>query len=199
MITIEEVEKMEASSKKSEVRQNWNIDVGMLPPEEVKEWVENIEKIYPYSKANTMGGHNDEVRSSKIRWVTGDSYLTEFLFQVANQFSEKTGIHIYKNCEIQYTEYDAAYKGHYSMHHDVNWNRSDGIDRKLSVTFQLSDPNDYEGGDFLFEEIENPDPQKLKQLGTYLIFPSYHRHMVTPVTKGIRKSLVAWFYGPQWH
>jgi len=30
-----------------------------------------------------------------------------------------------------------------------------------------------------------------------LIFPSYLWHRVTPVTKGIRKSLVAWVIGPQ--
>ena len=30
------------------------------------------------------------------------------------------------------------------------------------------------------------------------MFPSYHRHAVEPVTKGVRKSLVAWFYGPCW-
>ena len=190
--------KMMSEEKKPEVRQNWNMDSGMLPPEEVAEWIENIERIYGIQQASTFGEHDSKVRSSKIRWVTGDAYLTEFLFQVANQFAEKTGIHIYKNCEIQYTEYHASENGHYAMHHDVDWNRVDGLDRKLSVTFQLSSPEDYEGGDFIFEEIENPDPRMLRQLGTNLVFPSLHKHAVTPVTRGVRKSLVAWFYGPQW-
>ena len=72
-------------------------------------------------------------------------------------------------------------------------------DRKLSVTIQLSDSNDYEGGDFVFDqEYQSPDPKALRKKGTILVFPSPIRHAVKPVTKGTRKSLVAWVEGPKW-
>ena len=35
-----------------------------------------------------------------------------------------------------------------------------------------------------------------KERGTVIAFPSYQLHRVTPVTAGIRKSLVAWVLGP---
>ena len=105
-------------------------------------------------------------------------------------------IDVENRSEIQFTEYRHNENGHYDWHHDVNWNGQKSFDRKLSVTIQLSDSNDYVGGDFEFEEIKtNVD---FKSLGTIIIFPSYLRHRVAPVTFGVRRSLVAWFYGPQW-
>ena len=32
--------------------------------------------------------------------------------------------------------------------------------------------------------------------GSIIIFPSFMMHQVTPITKGIRNSLVLWAYGP---
>lgn len=67
--------------------------------------------------------------------------------------------------------------------------------RKLSMTIQLSDPNDYEGGDLRFminKEIVNAPKEK----GTIIIFPSFIMHRVTPITKGTRQSIVGWVSGP---
>jgi PKHD-type hydroxylase len=36
----------------------------------------------------------------------------------------------------------------------------------------------------------------LNKTGSVIVFPSDTEHRVTPVTKGIRYSLVAWFLGP---
>ena len=73
-------------------------------------------------------------------------------------------------------------------------------DRKLSMTIQLSDSHEYEGGDFKFrDDITNlPTKEQLRKKGTVLIFPSFLYHSVQPVTKGIRKSLVTWIEGPAW-
>ncbi len=55
---------------------------------------------------------------------------------------------------MQFIEYGHNEKGHYDWHHDVNWNGQDGVDRKLSVTIQLRDSNEYVGGNFEFDEIK---------------------------------------------
>ena len=47
-------------------------------------------------------------------------------------------------------------------------------------------------------QYEQPNPHSLKQQGTVFVFPSTLRHQVTPVTSGVRKSLVAWVEGPKW-
>jgi PKHD-type hydroxylase len=67
--------------------------------------------------------------------------------------------------------------------------------RKLSMTIQLSDSDDYEGGDLQFminQKIVNAPRKK----GTIIIFPSFIIHRVTPITKGTRQSIVGWVSGP---
>ncbi|MGB0647256.1 MAG: 2OG-Fe(II) oxygenase, partial [Bradymonadia bacterium] len=76
------------------------------------------------------------------------------------------------------------------------WYNTAGVDRKLSVTVQLDDEGVYSGGELEFEELQTS--ANLRARGTVLVFPSYLRHRVTPVTNGVRRALVAWFYGPEW-
>jgi len=66
--------------------------------------------------------------------------------------------------------------------------------RKLSFAVLLTDPTDFEGGDF---EIGSDAgvPVAIPR-GSAVIFPSYQRHRVAPVTSGERASLVGWFTGP---
>ena len=63
--------------------------------------------------------------------------------------------------------------------------------RKLSMTLLLSDPSEFEGGNL---EIAGKKMSHMKQ-GHAAIFASFLQHRVTPVTKGVRKSLVVWFNG----
>tara|TARA_Y100001937_G_scaffold89459_1_gene120994 strand:+ start:199 stop:741 length:543 start_codon:yes stop_codon:yes gene_type:complete len=137
-----------------------------------------------------------DIRSSTVRWLH-DRWVRDFLWDYVNQANINAfGVNISNYAEMQYTEYHADEQGHYGWHHDINWNASVNSDRKVSITVQLSDEGEYEGGDFLFDECDTPQNSKAK--GTILIFPSYLRHCVTPVTNGTRCSLVAWFHGPRW-
>jgi PKHD-type hydroxylase len=124
-------------------------------------------------------------------WIK--NLLWEYILKVNNKSFK---INVEKKSEVQFTEYCYEDNGHYDWHQDVNWNGQTDIDRKISITVQLSNENEYDGGNFEFDELETNTNFKLK--GTIIIFPSYLRHRVTPVTSGVRKSLVAWFSGPQW-
>lgn len=121
----------------------------------------------------------------------------------------------------QYTTYehrpDAPVTGDfYTWHLDASDRpQSEGNRvRKLSSTVQLSDPEDYEGGYFeyieyhgVFDKLNIYDtvvdignfkksvPFSAKAKGTLIVFPSDTYHQVTPVTRGVRKSLVSWFHG----
>ena len=135
------------------------------------------------------------IRRSKICWLS-DKWIKMLLWEYVLKANKAFQIDIENNSEVQFIEYRDNEKGHYDWHHDVNWNGQDGMDRKLSVTIQLSDSNEYFGGNFEFDEIKtNVD---FKPQGTEIIFPSYLRHRVSPVTFGTRRSLVAWYYGPKW-
>lgn len=84
--------------------------------------------------------------------------------------------------------------GHYDWHLDRG---GLGIaPRKLSAVIQLSDPNEYEGGDLQLYVGSEPTNIK-KQKGLVVVFPSFVLHRVTPVTGGTRRSLVAWLSGPK--
>ncbi|MDB2656544.1 2OG-Fe(II) oxygenase [Crocinitomicaceae bacterium] len=67
--------------------------------------------------------------------------------------------------------------------------------RKLSVTVQLSDPDEYEGGDLEFM-INHKTVKAPRKKGTIVVFPSFIMHRVTPITKGTRQSIVGWVSGP---
>lgn len=95
---------------------------------------------------------------------------------------------------LQFSEYKDKKRGFYSKHVDQFY--SSGINRKLSLSIQLSDPKDYKGGDLLLHHSSTPSKAEKKQ-GTVIVFPSYTLHEVTPVTKGTRYSLVGWVLGPK--
>ena len=84
--------------------------------------------------------------------------------------------------------------GHYAYHKDAELPNSTKITRKLSAVLFLSNPKDYEGGVFDFEDLEGKI-DKMPQ-GSIIVFPSYVKHRVTPVTSGERYTAVAWAIGP---
>ena len=145
-----------------------------------------------FSSAETMQG----IRSCTVRWLD-DEWLRDLLWSYVTQANER-GFNVAVNghAEMQVTEYTATQDAHYDWHHDVQWNGQSEMDRKLSITVQLSDASAYAGGDFEFDEIKtNAD---FRSKGTVLVFPSYLRHKIHPVTAGTRRALVAWFFGPRW-
>ena len=179
----------------TKVRQNWQMFTGAMPEDKIEKIISAAGNT---EKASTFNNGGDDVRTSRVSWLTGNQFVLDELYHfvfTANSHAFHTNI--YKKADVQFTEYLATEGGHYAWHHDIDWNRCDGMDRKLSVTVQLSSPDEYEGGDFSFSEVESPD-ERSREKGTVLIFPSYLQHAVSPVTRGTRRSLVAWFEGPQW-
>jgi len=135
-------------------------------------------------------------RKSKIKFVR-DNYIKSILYDFVLEANRKSfGYDITQACDIQYAEYHASEKGHYDWHQDWTPFLDIPFHRKLSVTVQMSDPSEYEGGKFEINAEGLPD--WIAEKGTILVFPSFLEHRVTPVTKGMRRSLVAWFEGPRW-
>jgi PKHD-type hydroxylase len=83
--------------------------------------------------------------------------------------------------------------------------------RKLNVLCQLSDPNEYEGGDLYvtgtgIDDLDKgvtagnygmplPTTKLPREQGSVFVFPSWVWHCVTGVTKGTRYSLVNYMHG----
>jgi hypothetical protein len=81
----------------------------------------------------------------------------------------------------------------FSKHTDNYNSLSEDIDRKITMSIQLSDDEDYVGGDLLI--LSKPYSRKK---GSIIAFPSLFSHQVTPIVKGERWSLISWAWGPEW-
>jgi PKHD-type hydroxylase len=150
-------------------------------------------------------GVNPDARRSPIRFINNGDWrfqnVFDELWKTAIQANKDFfNIHISKLDFVQLAEYDAAELGEYKEHHDVFWVNNDPYyHRKLSAIIQLSDPNDYEGGDFeLTDTATFPPANELREQGTVIFFPSMFRHRANPVIRGTRHSIAAWFEGPKW-
>ena len=112
-----------------------------------------------------------------------------------------------KIANIQYFNYDVegidklrflkyGIGGRYEWHTD--YGRHECSMRKLTGIIQLSDSNDYEGGDFEFGLTDTEGSGLLKgnrNKGCLLVFPSFLSHRVAPLTKGKRYSIITWLEG----
>jgi PKHD-type hydroxylase len=91
---------------------------------------------------------------------------------------------------LLYCEYPD--KGQFDWHIDCG--ESPTSTRKISLSLQLSDASEYEGGGLEFAHYG--ELREGRGVGTAIAFPAFVHHRVAPVTRGIRRSLVAWAHGP---
>ena len=176
--------------------ENWAYINNFLNPEECEKIIKLGESLLP-DIATTLGGNKDNARDSKTSWIY-PSKESEFIFRKVTDAVNSLNNQFF-NFELdvfaegfQFTKYEAP-AGKYDLHMDKAYKP---VIRKMSVVIQLSNPNDFEGGDLLLQTSNKPDVMK-KEQGHLIMFPSYIVHGVTPVTKGTRYSLVAWISGPQ--
>lgn len=168
-------------------------------PEELKTIERDVQSI-PLQDGTILSGDDitstESYRKSSLRWIPQNekfSWIYERLAdltKIANDTLWKFDITSMPE-QIQFTEYYED-GGHYDWHTDIG---SDFASiRKISITVQLSENDDYEGGDF--EMLRGSGTCKsTRKKGSAILFPSYILHRVTPVTKGTRKSFVLWLGG----
>jgi PKHD-type hydroxylase len=167
--------------------------------QEELEWIGNLHQLYPYQDASIGGDEtsqlDESIRKSRIKWIHHDDrswWVYDKLVKHIEEANKTWGFAINSIIDaIQYTEYYEG-GGHYDWHMDVGNHPMNN--RKISVTIQLSSPDDYEGGDLEFWVGRTPDKAPREHL-LAILFPSYLMHRVTPITKGVRKSLVVWVGG----
>lgn len=162
------------------------------------DYINNLQGLYPFEKAKVVDdsiNENHKSRKSQIKWLYHDEKSDWLYSKIENMVIEANQVwnfdlHYIKD-SIQYTEYYEG-GGHYDWHMDIGPYPINN--RKISITIQLSDPDDYVGGDL---EIWTGNGLQTcaRQKGAALLFPSYMLHRVTPVTSGTRKSLVLWVGG----
>jgi PKHD-type hydroxylase len=150
----------------------------------------------PQAATLTRGYEDQTTRKTTISWLKTDNpAITPYFLALANDAlkvnQEKWRFDLWGFIDsLQYTVYHEG--------DEFGWHIDCGPKlppRKLSVSVQLSDPADYDGGDLQLRVSDTVETAP-RARGTVCIFPSFVSHRVTPVTRGVRKALVAWVAGP---
>lgn len=144
------------------------------------------------------GGVDPSVRQCQTAWIAHNpetAFIYDALAWVARSLNGQFyDFDLFGFVEdLQFTTYGPG-GDHYDWH--VDKGQPGQAPRKLSMTLQLSDPMDYAGGDLEIWGENLPTPVT-KRKGLIAAFPSYTMHRVTPVTAGVRHSLVVWLSGPR--
>ena len=181
---------------------------------------------YGLTQAETMartGGYGDKEltkdqirdmkrkRNSDLVWLN-DTWIYKELHPYIHEANRSAGWNFEwdRSESCQFTKYKL--NQYYDWHCD-SWDKvydkegpENGKIRKLSMTCQLTDGSEYEGGELEFD-FRNYDPhmreedkhlRRAKEIlpkGSIIVFPSFVWHRVKPVTKGTRYSLVMWNLG----
>jgi PKHD-type hydroxylase len=144
---------------------------------------------------------NKEKRNSKNAWIPTSHWISGFIWHYVMKANKENFLYDLTSIDgeaIQYTQYE---KGQfYTWHNDAGLScmHSDNTIRKLSFVLQLSDPDDYEGGNLQLLDESGASYIAPRQRGTMILFDSRTQHRVLKITKGCRKSLVGWTIGPRW-
>ena len=166
----------------------------------------DLEKAQVYDGGSDGGVDSSrddpDIRKTSIYWVptkvsSKANDLAWYFLKQANKEQFHYDLEYFQ--AIQFAEYKNG--GFYDWHQDTSEPDAKNHQRKLSLSFILSDPDTFEGGELEFwnggRPMEEPEQTKndMKAQGSLIIFDSRDWHRVTPVTKGIRHSVVCWSLG----
>ncbi len=165
-------------------------------------WAKRVHEVcakYPDVSGDSVieGNLTKENYLMKIIPANKEKELAEYMIDAASRANDQVfGFNIWYDIKaIQYTTYKSEQKMEYDWHADSVWYGKPVV-QKLTAIICLTDEKDYEGGDFV---IAGRKETRIKlTVGQAIVFPSPLQHKVTPVTKGTRNTLVAWFKGPRW-
>ena len=168
---------------------------------------------------------DEDIRKSKNTWIPTTHWITGWLWhyvQAANRNNFLYDISFIESESMQYASYgvgeyyhwhtDSSIAVHYKPKFQTSARESTKDDnylrdrtsienelvRKISFSLQLSDPDDYEGGNIQFIDESNKNYIAPRQKGSLIIFDSRTKHRVCKVRSGVRKSIVGWVVGPRW-
>jgi len=167
----------------------------------------NILKSASVLSFDKKGRDDPEIRKTSVDFITDkDNKINELAWHFlreANKVQFHYDLTFFQ--AIQFAEYKDG--GFYGWHQDASGIDPNNETRKLSLTLVLSDPNTFEGGELQFYSGDRPledmgdmtgeqVQQDIQAQGTVVVFDSRDFHRVTPVTKGVRHSVVCWTVGP---
>ena len=167
----------------------------------IKEYSEGEQKFKKGLVGDDINGEkiDPSIRQTDIMWLdqmTPIGCIMQAYANAANYYANwRFNFEYMEN--VQFSRYTEEENSFYDWHVDIS-PPIDGLQRKVSIVVLLSDPKDFEGGQFEMEEYIDSDVNHkiLEKQGSIVVFPSFMSHRVTEVTKGCRYTAVSWMVGP---
>src|SRR5258705_4027891 len=135
-----------------------------------------------------------DYRKAKAAWIPPGGDMRWVYERIATMIAKLNGWYRYELFgflePLHFIRYDEG--GKFDWHLDCGGDRT--CTRKLSVTVQLTPPDDYVGGGLEF--CPQGELHRSRYHGAATVFPSMLAHRVTPIERGVRHSIVAWIHGP---
>ena len=186
-----------------------------MPPELISLVEKDLQQFdSSLQTAITTGGVNLSVRDSKTSWINTTHWVAGLCYHyvlLANRQNFLYDVDGFDGETMQYTSYSPG--EYYGWHQDTGLGSMSvpGEDaqevflmkncervRKLSFIMQLSNPDEYSGGEVQLMRDTGKTFFLPKERGTIIVFDSRTRHRAKAVRSGTRKSLVGWVSGPRW-
>ena len=170
----------------------------------VQEYISHLsDSDYKFSKSTEFShydGYEDRTiekyRSCRIHYPKNSSVLSSIGRNYFRSLNDKFWKYDLEDVfEFQLIKYNIG--GNYNWHCDYGTAERPGLIRKLSMSIQLSPPENYDGGELSVVDYSNRTINIPTNLGTVIVFDSKLPHKVWPVTWGQRLSLVGWANGPR--
>lgn len=152
-------------------------------------------ELIPFTD-NYIGQHFDGYRSCEIHYPKRSSIFFQVGKEIFNQINKKYYRYDLRNAfEFQLLKYKEG--GNYNWHCDYGTSPHRGLVRKLSMSIQLSNSDEYEGGELQLIDYSNHTITVSRDCGSVVVFDSKLPHKAWPVTFGTRYVLVGWASGPR--
>lgn len=171
---------------------------------DIIKWFHDNCKWHSAKTYKTVAGTGEEdldTRKGQVMFARTNPPHTKLMVDLIHHVAVKYNIAI-KEGEIdwQFVKYDVGdFFGNHRDSYPTVFGMNDELGvRKLSLTVQLSEESDYEGGELRLENDTSGAYHLNKEIGQGVVFPSWIRHEIKPITKGTRYALVAWQRGPFW-
>lgn len=186
------------------VPKDYHVDSGFFTSTDVDRIVSYCSQ-FVLREGEVFDGGDDYQRKAKLHFIQNPDLNTQWIYDKMNVL-----IGYYNDTlfdfdlvgydYMQYAEYGVG--GHQRFHNDIRYNFDPAYIsenfRKLTCVLMLSDPSEYEGGEFLLNLSNEQGALRFKpKKGEVIMFPSYFSHQVNPVLSGTRKTLVVWPLGPK--
>ena len=171
---------------------------------DIIKWFHDNCKWHSAKTYKTVAGTGEEdldTRKGQVMFARTNPPHTKLMVDLIHHVAVKYNIAITDGeIDWQFVKYEVGdfFGNHRDSYPTINGMNDELGVRKLSLTVQLSEESEYEGGELRLENDTSGAYHLNKEIGQGVVFPSWIRHEIKPITKGTRYALVAWQRGPFW-